>query len=326
MKVVDGRPVVSDEYKYYDNEYCLRLLSKRLYQKGVSEGRLKGWCVGFERFAMKAIEKNKARVEERCSSWRSAMKKLRTTILAKKVQEWKEKKNQAAIVEKVPPVQVTSEPQHETINTPPAAPEPEETTEESLAVPEPDALTIEEPPAAPEPEPQAIIYETTRKNTKIIVGLITIPPEALPKPMLKIINAPVALPKPTLKINDESSAKSKPDPPPPAARASDTSQDFKEVQEHADPRINHRTHRPKVKMKEVERILATSKDDHQLATSKGDNIYRGMTGWLKGCVGFSNATSQPAYLVILYIGYYWRRARTCIGKKVGGMKGERSDG
>ena len=91
-------------------------------------------------FSMKAMMKKKARIEERCSSWRSAMKKLRTTILAKKVQDWKEKKNKAAIVEKVPPVQVPSEPKHGTINTPPAAPEPEETTEESLAVPEPDAL------------------------------------------------------------------------------------------------------------------------------------------------------------------------------------------
>ena len=61
---------------------------------------------------------------------RSAIKKLRTTILPKKVQDWKEKKNKAAIVEKVPPVQVPSEPKLDTINTPPAAPEPEETTEE----------------------------------------------------------------------------------------------------------------------------------------------------------------------------------------------------
>ena len=134
------------------------------------------------------------------------MKKLRKTILAKKVREWKEKKNKAAIVEEIPPVQATSEPKEVTINTPPAAPEPEEKTEETLAVPEPDALTIEEPPAAPKPEPQAIIHETAPKNTKIIVQLITIAPEALPKP--------------TPKITDESPAESKPDPPPPAARAS----------------------------------------------------------------------------------------------------------
>ena len=143
-------------------------------------------------------------------------------------------------------------------------------------------MTIEEPPAAPEPEPQAIIQDATPKNTminvlflllsKIIVGLITIAPEALTKLTLKIINAPEASPKPTPKIIDKYPAKSKPDPPPPAARASDTGQDIKEVQEHANPRINHRTHRPKVKMKEVERILATSKGDHQLVTSKGDNI------------------------------------------------------
>ena len=326
MKAVDGRRVVSEEYDHINDEYCQRLSSKRPYQKGVSEGRLKWWCIGFERFAMKAFEKNKARV--------SAMEKLRKTILAKKVQEWKEKKNIAAIVEEIPPVQATSEPKEVTIDTPPAAPEPEEKTEETLAVPEPDALTIEEPPAAPEPEPQAISYETTRSNTEIIflfllfiVRLITIAPEALTKPTLKIINAPEASPKPTPKIIDEYPAESKPDPPPPAARASDTGQDIKEVQEHADPRSNHRTHRPKVKMKEVERILATSKGDHQLVTSKGGKIYRGMTGWLKGCVGFSNATSQPTYLVIVYIGYYWRRARTRIGKEdVGGMKGERSDG
>ena len=116
MKAVDGRQVVSEEYDYYDDEYCQRLSSKRPYKKGISEGRLKWWCVGFERFAMKAFEKNKARV--------SAMEKLRKTILAKKVQEWKEKKNKAAIVEKVPPVQETSEPKEGTINTPPAAPEP----------------------------------------------------------------------------------------------------------------------------------------------------------------------------------------------------------
>ena len=117
----------------------------------------------------------------------------------------------------------------ETINTPPAESEPEETTEEPLAVPEPDSLTIEEPPAAPKPEPQAIIHETTPKNTKIIVQLITIAPEALPKPTLKIINTPEALPKPTPKIIDEYPVESKPDPPPPAARASDTGQDIKEV-------------------------------------------------------------------------------------------------
>ena len=49
--------------------------------------------------------------------------------------------------------------------------------------------------------------------------------------------------------------------------------------------MRSRTSSTKIKWKEVERILATSKGDHQLVTSKGGNVYRGRTVWLKGCVG-----------------------------------------
>ena len=62
-------------------------------------------------------------------------------------------------------------------------------------------------------------------------------------------------------------------------------------------------HRPKVKWKEVERIiLSTSKDDHQLVTSKGDNVYQGMTIWLKkGCsLKFSGVASEPPHQGISY--------------------------
>ena len=165
-------------------------------------------------------------------------------------------------------------------------------------------ITIEpeEPPAAPEPEPQAIMYETTRKTTKIIVELITIASAALPKPTLKIINDPEAVPKPTPKIIDESPAEPTPDPTPPATRASDTSQDTAEVQDRTRPRIKHKIYRPNVKYKEVEHLLATTEGDHQLVTTEGGNIYRGMTGWLRGCDGILHE-AQPTDL--LSYSLYW---------------------
>ena len=99
----------------------------------------------------------------------SAMGKLRTTILPKKVQEWKKKKTEPPSSKKSHPSKFHRNQNTVTINTPPAVPEPEEKTEETLAVPVPDALTIEELPAAPKPEPQAIIHKTTAKNMITII-------------------------------------------------------------------------------------------------------------------------------------------------------------
>ena len=99
-------------------------------------------------------------------------------ILAKRVKDIE----QAAIVEEVPAIQTTPEPppstseqSQEPINTLPTAPEPEETTEEPLALPEPDSETTEEPLAVPEPGP------------KLINDPVIIEPLAAPKPGLEFI-------------------------------------------------------------------------------------------------------------------------------------------
>ena len=300
MKAVDGRRVVSDEYDHYDDEYCLRYSRNRPYKKGVSEGQLKGWCAGFTYYTDEFMTKKNAIITLRKSvlpkkvedmKKTSAMSKLRKSILPKKVQDWK-KKNQAAIVEEVPPVQATSEPKQETINTPPAAPEPEETTEEPLAVPEPDSLTIEEPLAAPKPGLEII------SNLITIMLFTNIETKAAPKPDLKIL----AVPKPTLKIIYESPALPEPDPPLPAPGTSDTIQDTTEVQDRARPRIKRKTYRPNVKYKDVEHLLATTEGDHQLVASEGGKIYWGMTGWLRGCVGILQRGQPTGISDVLAIG------------------------
>ena len=174
----------------------------------------------------------------------SAMKKLRATILPKKVQEWRRKKTQATITTPEPPPSTP-------INTPPAATEPEGTT-------------IEEPLAAPKP------------GLEVIIDPSSITPKASPKP--------------SWKINHESPAFPEPDPPLPAPGTSDTIQGTTEVQDQARPRIERKIYRPKVKYKDVE---------HLLATSEG-GLYRGMTAWLRGCVGWnppSNAYSQPVLAI-----------------------------
>ena len=181
--------------------------------------------------------------------------------------EWNVPDDEYVLVQHYPTMPSTPEPTQEPINTPPTAPEPEEKTiEEPLAVPEPELTPIIEP--------------------------ITIEPKAAPKP--DIIVESLALPKPTLKIIDGFQALPKPDPPLPAPTASDTIQDTTEVQDRAHPRSERKTHRPKVKYKEVEYLLATSKGDHQLVTSKGGKVYRGKTAWLKGVLEFSSMSSQPA--------------------------------
>ena len=76
-----------------------------------------------------------------------------------------------------------------------------------------------------------------------------------------------------------------PDQPLPAPGASDTIQDNTEVQDRARPRIKRKTYRPNVKEKDVEHLLATTKGDHQMVTSKGGQVYRGTPGRLKGCAG-----------------------------------------
>ena len=116
-------------------------------------------------------------------------------ILPKKLQEWK-KKQEATITTPGPPPSTP-------INTPPAATEPEGTTEEPLAVPEPDSLTIEEPLAAPKP------------GLEIIINQSIIAPKASPKPTWKIIYKSPAFPEP--------------DPPLPTPGASDTIQNTTEV-------------------------------------------------------------------------------------------------
>ena len=172
------------------------------------------------------------------------MKKLRATILQKKVQEWRRKKTQATITTPEPPPS-TSKRSQAPINTPPAATEPEGTT-------------IEEPLAAPKP------------GLEVIIDPSSITPKASPKPTWKIIYKSPAFPEP--------------DPPLPAPGTSDTIQGTTEVQDRARPRSKRKTYRPKVKYKDVEHLLATTEGGHQLATSEG-GIYRGMTGWLRGCVG-----------------------------------------
>ena len=139
-----------------------------------------------------------------------------------------------------------------TVNTPPTAPEQEGKTEESLVIPEPELNTSNESLALTRPRPKIII----QPRAIVWVNIIT----------------PKTLPKPTLNIIDKSPADPKPDPPPPAPQTPDTIQDITKAQDHARPRNNHRTYRPKIKWKEVERILATSKGDHQLVISKGGNV------------------------------------------------------
>ena len=196
--------------------------------------------------------------------------------------EWGVEEDEYVPVQHYPTTPSTPEPSQEPINTPPTAPEPEgKTIEEPLAVPEPELTPIIEPitiepKAAPKPD---------------------IDPPASPKPELKdIIVESLALPKPTLKIIDGFQALPKPDPPLPAPTAADTIQDTTEVQDRAHPRSERKTHRPKVKYKEVEYLLATSKGDHQLVTSKGGKVYRGKTAWLKGCVGILQYV-QPTGLI-----------------------------
>ena len=181
----------------------------------------------------------------------------------------------------------------EPVNTPPTAPEQEGKTEESLAIPEPELNTSNESLALTKPGPEIII----QPRAIVWVNIIT----------------PKTLPKPTSNIIDESPADPKPDPPPPAPQTPDTIQDITKAQDHARPRNNHRTYRPKIKWKEVERILATSKGDHQLVTSKGGNVYRGRTVWLKGCVGILQC-GQPNGLLSYRITIGDARA-TRIGKK-----------
>ena len=86
-----------------------------------------------------------------------------------------------------------------------------------------------------------------------------------------------------------------PDQPLPAPGASDTIQDTTEVQDQACPRIKRKTYRPNVKYKDVEHLLATTEGGHQLATTEG-GLYRGMTGWLRGCVGGTLQWIQPTCL------------------------------
>ena len=87
-----------------------------------------------------------------------------------------------------------------------------------------------------------------------------------------------------------------PDQPLPAPGASDTIQDNTEVQDRARPRIKRKTYRPNVKEKDVEHLLATTKGDHQMVTSKGGQVYRGKPGRLKGCAGILQDV-QPAGLL-----------------------------
>ena len=153
-----------------------------------------------------------------------------------------------------PPPPSTPERSQEPINTPPAATKPEGTT-------------IEEPLAAPKP------------GLEVIIDPSSITPKASPKPTWKIIYESPAFPEP--------------DPPLPAPGASGTIQNTTEAQDRARPRSKRKIYRLKVKYKDVEHLLATTEGGHQLATSEG-GIYRGMTAWLRGCVGeYSNGSSQP---------------------------------
>ena len=132
------------------------------------------------------------------------------------------------------------------------------------------------------------VQDWKKKKQATIVQEVP-PIQATSKPSQEPINILPAAPKPELKLIIDPSiiapkALPKPNPPLPAPGASDTIQDTTEVQDRARPRSKRKIYRPKVKYKDVEHLLATTEGGHQLATSEG-GIYRGMTGWLRGCVG-----------------------------------------
>ena len=97
----------------------------------------------------------------------------------------------------------------------------------------------------------------------------TIPPPSTSKPSQEPINILPAAPKPELKLIIDPSIIA------PMALPKPTWKIFDEP--------------PK-------QVLATSKGDHQLVTSKGDKVYRRKPGWLKGCVGILQDV-QPAGLL-----------------------------
>ena len=236
----------------YDDDYMRRILGweapgeERRPTMVEKFGHDKVW---WTKFTMEFKKKTNAIMRLRKSV---LAKKVQAMILAKKVEDMKKASAMSKLRKSVLPkkVQAMKKKKQEAtittpINTPPAATEPEGTT-------------IEEPLAAPKP------------GLEVIIDPSSITPKASPKP--------------SWKINHESPAFPEPDPPLPAPGTSDTIQDTTEVQDRTRPRIERKIYRPKVKYKDVEHLLATTEGGHQLATSEG-GLYRGMTGWLRGCVG-----------------------------------------
>ena len=239
----------------YDIDYMRRILGKEApgeERRPTIVERLGHDKVWWTKFTMEFRKKT------------NAIMRLRKSVLPKKVQAMKKASAMSKLRKSVLPkkVQAMKKKKQTTITTPEPPPSTSEQVQEPINTPpaatEPEGTTIEEPLAAPKP------------GLEVIIDPSSITPKASPKP--------------SWKINHESPAFPEPDPPLPAPGTSDTIQDTTEVQDRTRPRIERKIYRPKVKYKDVEHLLATTEGGHQLATTEG-GLYRGMTDWLRGCVG-----------------------------------------